>query len=272
MEIKSCVIFAVSVQKEERLYVLHEFMQLIKMYYSDCKIFIGINYGMHPDIESIIDSYELNVLYKRLSESSMYTASDDSAYQVALKLFYDDPVKYDVCWFMHTKGAFNERPTERGLYINNFYTKRLSIEDKFANLEHLGVYGYRAIDYHGIDPNNPVEPHITNRFMKAFWSESNIDNFNARICNVIIIETMFALKASLIYKFLDTYPEFFDTVIRMFFFECEISNFLSTRSGYYPAIVTGNAFTGMKMDAVINKWIADNQLTHLQEYNNLIKL
>jgi len=271
METKSCVIFGVSVQNEDKLYVLHDFLRLIKSKYIDCKVFVGINYNNHPDIETIIDSYNLDVVYERLQDDSMYTGSDDSAYQLALKLFYADPVRYDVCWFMHTKGGFNGRDVERKLYIEEFFAKRLFIESKFAQLPNLGVYGYRAGEY-WVDSTNPVDPHITNKFMEAFWNEGSIDNFNYSFCKAIIVETMFALNASLMYKFLDTYKEFFDTKLRRYFFECEITNFLTSRSGYYPAIMTGNWATGANMDPIIDEWIKENQLTHLQQYKNLIRI
>jgi hypothetical protein len=273
METKSCVIFGVSVQNEDKLYVLHDFLRLIKNNYNDCKVFIGINYDMHTDIESIIDSYDLNVVYERLQDATKYTATDDSAYQLALKLFYADPNRYNVCWFMHTKGGFHERDVERKLYIENFYTKRLFIESKFAQLPKLGVYGYRAIVNQGEDPNNPVGPYITNRFMEAFWKSSPIDNFDYSICKTMIVETMFALNASLMYKFLDTYnEEFFNTTLRQFFFECEVTNFLASRSGYYPAIMAGHMQHGSSMDPIIDTWIEENQLTHLREYKNLIRI
>lgn len=272
MKSKACIIFGVSVQHEERLNVLHDFLRLIKIQYNDCKVFVGINYGMHPSIESIIESYNLDVVYERVIDESMYTGSDDSAYQLALKLFYANPIKYDICWFMHTKGGFNDRYVERNLYINEFYSKRMLIEDKFSKYPYLGVYGFRAGEY-WVDSSNPVDPHITNQFMKAFWDEGQIDNFNCSFCKVIIIETMFALNATLMYKFLDTYPEFFTTKLRRYFFECEITNFLSTRSGYYPGIIMpGNWATGASMDPIIDNWIRENELTYLQEYKNLISL
>lgn len=271
MEIKSCVIFGVSIQSEDKLYVLHDFLRLIKTKYSDCKVFVGINYDNHPDIEKIIDLYNLNVEYDRIQDENMYTGSDDSAYQLALKLFYTDPTRYDVCWFMHTKGGFNGRDVERKLYIDEFFAKRLFIESKFEQLSKLGVYGYRAGEY-WVDSTNPVDPHITNKFMEAFWNEGSIDNFNYSFCKAIIVETMFALNASLMYKFLDTYKEFFDIKLRRYFFECEITNFLTSRSGYYPAIMTGNWATNASMDPIIDEWIEENQLTHLQQYKNLIRI
>jgi len=269
-KIKSCIIFSISIVRDDKLYVLREYLQLIKDLYSECKVFIGINYGSHADIETIIDSYNLNTVYARLTEHYMYTGSDDSAYQIALKLFYQDPTCYDVCWFMHTKGGFNERTVERELYIDKFFTKKDFIESKFAQLTELGVFGYRAGEYWS-DPLNPVEPHITNNFMRAFWSDYKIDNFNYTFCKMIIVETMFALRASLLYSFLNTYPEFFYTKLRKYFFECEITNFLSTRSGYFPAILKGNIFTEASMDPLVDEWIADNNLNHLSKYKILTK-
>jgi hypothetical protein len=84
---------------------------------------------------------------------------------------------------------------------------------------------------------------------------------------------MFALNASLMYRFLDRYnEEFFTSKLRRYFFETEISNLLSSRSGYYQGIVTGNWATGASMDPIIDQWVQENQLIHLENYKNLIKL
>ncbi len=269
---KSCIILGVSIEADTKLYVLHEILTMIKMQYSDCKVFIGINYGCNHLVEAIIDSYELNSTYERLLDQSLHTASDDSAYQLALKLFYADPTRYDVCWFVHTKGGFNSRDVERHTYIHDFFGRRDQIESKFQNHEYLGVYGYRAGEY-WIDHSNPVEPHITNSFMHALWStEPVIDDFTCEFCHVIIVETMFALNAKLMYKFLDRYSNFFDTKLRRYFFECEISNFLSTRSGYYQGLVKGNWATGASMQPMIDEWISKNQLTYLETYKQTVGL
>jgi len=269
---KSCIILGVSIEADTKLYVLHEILTMIKLQYSDCKVFIGINYGCNNLVETIIDSYGLDSTYERLLDQSLHTGSDDSAYQLALKLFYADPTQYDVCWFVHTKGGFNSRDVERHTYINDFFSRRNEIETKFQKHEYLGVYGYRAGEY-WVDKTNPVAPHITNSFMRALWSdEPIIDDFTCEFCHVIIVETMFALNAKLMYKFLNRYSNFFDTKLRRYFFECEISNFLSTRSGYYQGIVKGNWSNGLSMQPMINEWISKNQLAHLETYKQTVSL
>jgi hypothetical protein len=61
---KSCVIFAISIFDNSKLYVLHEFLNQFKTTYSDCDFYIGINYNSVTEIESIIDSYDLNTNIK----------------------------------------------------------------------------------------------------------------------------------------------------------------------------------------------------------------
>jgi hypothetical protein len=272
MKTKSCVVFAISIDHGDMLYVLHEFVMLLKYRFSDCKIFVGINYNSHPDVEVILNQSGLDIVMDRLTDSYLHTASDDSAYQLALKLFYADPVRYDIAWFIHTKGGFNGRDVERKFYFHEFFSKRDAIEQKFNELEHLGVYGYRAGEF-WVDHSNPVGPHITNDFMRAFWHEGPKDDFTCSLSKAIIVETMFALNASLMYRFLDRYnEEFFTSKLRRYFFETEISNLLSSRSGYYQGIVTGNWATGASMDPIIDQWVQENQLIHLENYKNLIKL
>jgi len=267
---KSCVVFAISVDSEDRLFVVTEFLDMIKARYSDCDVYIGINYGSHDKIESIIESYNLNAKYRRLTDPFFHTRSDDSAYQIALSLLHESKKTYDVCWFVHTKGGFNGREEQRKLYIEDFYSRRDYIESKFGQLPHLGVFGYRSGVY-WVDHTNPVQPHITNSFMRNIWSEEKNSEFKYDLCKVIIIETMFALRGELIHNFLNKYEDFFTSKLRMFFFECEISNLLSSKQGYYQGLVDKrNWATKESMKPLFDEWIETNKLYHLKNYFDLI--
>jgi hypothetical protein len=83
MKTKSCVVFAISIDHGDMLYVLHEFVMLLKYRFSDCKIFVGINYNSHPDVEVILNQSGLDIVMDRLTDSYLHTASDDSAYQLS---------------------------------------------------------------------------------------------------------------------------------------------------------------------------------------------
>lgn len=266
---KSCFILAVTLHKKEKLYVLHEILQMIKNKFFDTKVFIGINYGSIDEIETVIESYGINAEYRRLTDEKFYCKSDASAYQIALELMKSDPEKYDICWFMHTKGAFNDRDVERRLYINEFYNKRDFVEKKFELYEHLGVYGYRAGEFF-IDPNNPVDK--SDNFMKMLWDNEVVDDFKFTFSKIILIETMFCMRAKLIYKFLEMYPNFFTTPLRSYFFECEFANFIPTRLGYYQGVILGpkNWFNGNDMQHLLDNWIEENSLNHLADYKFLI--
>lgn len=266
---KTCFILAVTLHKKQKLYVLKEILEMIKDKFYDTKVFIGINYGSIEEVEPLIDSYGMNVTYRRLTEEKFYCKSDASAYQIALELMYSDSTKYDVCWFMHTKGAFNDRDTERRLYINEFYSKRNLIEKKFELYDYLGVYGYRAGEFF-IDPNNPVDK--SDNFVKMLWDNEVIENFKYTFSKVILIETMFCMRGKLIYDFLNLYPNFFTTPLRSYFFECEFANFIPTRQGYYQGIILGakNWFNGTDMQHHLDSWIDENKLIHLSDYKFLI--
>ena len=105
---KSCIIFACTIISESRLIVLHRFLETFKLHFSDCDIFIGINPNSLQHVEEIIDSYDLNVLSMQRCSEELYSFSDASAYQIALKQLYQSKNEYENYWFVHTKSGVNE--------------------------------------------------------------------------------------------------------------------------------------------------------------------
>jgi hypothetical protein len=262
---KNCFILAATIQSEDKLYVLTEILNTIKLHFSDCKIFVGINYDSLPQIESMIDSYNLDCTYSRLTDEGLYSYGDESAYQVALNLMINDGEVFDLCWFMHTKGGHNNRDFERGLYLNNFFTKRSEINAKFEANEYLGSYGYRCMPF-GLDPNNPVD--LSDNFMYDFWNSSPSNLFKYSHCPVLLIETIFCMRASLVYKFIEVYPNFLHTKLRKYFFECEFCNFLPTRLGFTIDSETDltDIFTEKSLIPLVNDWIETNNLTYINKH------
>ena len=262
---KNCFILAVSIHTEDRLYVLTEILDTVNLHYNNCKIFVGINYGAVPQVETVLNLYNLNIVHNRVTDKNLYTHSDDSAYQAALNLMINDSEVFDLCWFMHTKGGHNNRDFERGLYLNNFFTKRNEINAKFKADEYLGSYGYRCMPF-GLDPNNPVD--VSDNFMYDFWNSSPSSLFKYSHCPVLLIETMFCMRASLVYKFIEVYPNFLHTKLRKYFFECEFCNFLPTRLGFTIDSETGltDTFTEKSLIPLVNDWIDTNNLTHINKH------
>ena len=82
---KSCVIFSCTIVKPERLIVLHKFIESFKQNFSDADFFIGINPNSVNEVEDIISSTGLNIISMNRATNELYSESDASAYQIALK-------------------------------------------------------------------------------------------------------------------------------------------------------------------------------------------
>lgn len=265
---KSCVVFAVSIFDPSKLYVLHEYMTVFKKHYSDCDLYIGINYGSINQVEEVIKSYELSTHLTRIPHH-LYCESDASAYQGALNILKNSGSRYDLYWFAHTKGAVNYRPFERSLYINEMFSNRIEIESMFEKYEYLGSYGLRAVSTSAAGDD---------------WSTFNRDH-QIQICsNDIIkdlpathvdwsyIETMYALNKKSVETFLDlTKDVFYSTKIQERCYFEVIFPWIATRCGYFPYVKIPNCFFNKKISLkeITNNWIIKNNLSNLNTYLDL---
>lgn len=268
---KSCVVFAIGINTPEKLPVLQEYITMLKEHFSDCDIYAGINYGAHANIEHMLHSSGLNIKVDRLTDEKLHVDSDASSYQLALKNVVNSKIKYDVIWFVHTKGGHNSRDHIRSLYIDHFYPHRKFIESKFSELEHLGVFGYRSGHYNF---NNEISDKclgVNEKLIRDIWDGPTKFMPNS-FCKYIVIETMFAMNANIIYKFIEEYPDFFNTPINQYptgrwFIELELCNIIPTKMGYYPtSFFDWDGHIRMDLQEVIDIWIEQNKLYHLSEY------
>lgn len=274
---KSCVLFACGINSDNKLYVLQEYVDMLTKQFSDCDIYAGINFGSSVQTEHILESAGLNITYERLIDEKFHVTSDASSFQLAMKLMINSGQTYDVVWFVHTKGGHNSRDSIRQLYIQNFFPKRHYIERKFSELEHLGVFGYRAGHYNW---NNEITDKclgVSHRIIRDIWDDARIEALPYKFCKYIVIETMFAMKAEILYKYLEAYPDFFDTPINMFptgrwFIELELCNIIPTRMGYYPVVFDDYHHTFRKsLQYTIDNWIEENKLEHLKNYKTQLE-
>ena len=127
---KNCVIFACTIISEQRIFVLHRFLQTFKDKFKDHDIFIGINSVSLNYIEDIIQTYNLNIVSMERCNTELYSESDASAYQVALKNVLRSGNTYENYWFVHTKSGVNEHSNYlREWYINNFLMNEAQPQD-----------------------------------------------------------------------------------------------------------------------------------------------
>lgn len=262
---KSCVVFAVSIFSKEKLHVLTEFLDTFKSQYSDCDFYIGINYGSIPEVEDILNEYGLNTDSIRVVDQSLYCGSDASAYQAALSVLRDSGKQYDVCWFAHTKGAVNNRPVERGMYLSNLFRNRNSVEQLFQQYDRLGSYALRGV-------SRSAGKHAWNTFNRdhhiGICSNEIFDEFKYTHVNWSYIETMYAIKGKVVESFLkNTSDDFYNTrIIEPCYFEI-IFPWAVGRCGYFPYIKRSECFfDGVDLRDITQKWIDENNLSELQTY------
>lgn len=265
---KSCVIFAVSIFDSSRLFVLHEFLNKFKTSYSDCDFYIGINYNSIQEVEDIIKSYGLNTVLKRLPNHELYCGSDASAYQQALKALKESNKSYDLYWFAHTKGAVNDRPAERDMYLTQLFSNRFQIETLFKTYDYLGSYALRG---------------VSRSAGRLEWATYNKDH-DVEICvnsitkklpsthvNWSYIETMYVLNSHSVKTFLSLTSDLFYTtkILEPCYFET-VFPWISTRCGYFPYVLQPDCFFGERnLKDITAEWISQNNLTHLNSYLTL---
>jgi hypothetical protein len=265
---KSSVIFAVSIFDENKIHVLDEFFNEFKRNFSDCDFYIGINYNSLPQVESIIESYRLNTFVSRVVKSELYTGSDASAYQAALKLLKYNNKSYDIYWFGHTKGAVNHRPFERSLYLKELFGNRLEIESLFLNNPKLGSYALRGVsrsagrlDWATYNKDHEIhlcENVITNElpFTHVNWS---------------YIETMYVINKESVETFLNVTTDNFynNRISEPCYFET-VFPWVATRCGYFPYIKQSECFFKERnLKDITREWIENNKLYHLNNYLDL---
>lgn len=264
---KTCVIFAASIFDEAKLFVLQEYLEMFKTHFSDAFFYIGINYGSIPTLEEEIAKYNLHCKMLRLENESIYTKTDASATQTALKMLKEDNQSYDIYWFAHTKGAVNQgsagydRNQVRNMYFGEMFNRRVEIEKMFVDNPDLGTWGVRgnSISAAGVQ-----------------WRDYNVDSFFPICTNVKIppfnythvnwsyIETMYVIKKEAVEAYIKALPEhFFTTKLDPWYMETVVP-WIASRCGYFPYVkVKRDYFNHCELTDVTKQWIDENELPHL---------
>lgn len=265
---KTCVIFAVSIFDTSKLFVLHEFLKTFKESYSDCDFYIGVNYNSIPDVESVIQSYNLNVVIERLNDPNLYCGSDASAYQLALKLLKESKQTYDIYWFAHTKGAVNDRPYERNMYLTTMFQNRKEIESFFEHHTDMGSFGLRGVSRSAGNINWGIynKDHEINICSNVITNELPYTHVNWSY-----IETMYVINKQSVETFLNlTTSNFFNTKIEEPCYFETVFPWIVTRCGYFPYVYQSNCFFGERnLKDITTDWVRDNNLTNLNDYLTL---
>jgi hypothetical protein len=263
---KSCIIFSCSIVSEQRLIVLHKFLTSFKENFNECDIFVGINPISIPDIETIIQSYGLNIVSMSRCPESLYSESDASAYQVALKNLVESGKEYENYWFVHTKSGINEHSNYlREWYIDNFLTKRNSIESFIENNPGIGSYGMLGLEFDENKHYNETDCEID------LFNSILTDDLPYSHSNFFYIHTLYVINKKPMHKFLNLISNtWFTTKLDRYYFE-GVFPFIVSRSGYFPYIENRFSCTGLDLQHPIEKWVADNKLEIYKKYINTFK-
>lgn len=263
---KSCIIFSCTIISEQRLIVLHRFLQTFQQHFSDSDLYIGINPNSLTTIESIINSYNLNVKYMQRCPAELYSDSDASAYQIALKGLSNYDTEYENYWFIHTKSGVNEHSNYlREWYIDNFLANRNSIETFINETPGIGSYGMLGLEFD--DNRNYGE------------TDCDIDLFKNTItsdlpcthANFFYIHTLYVINKKPMKIFLKLISDtWFDTKLDRYYFE-GVFPFIVSRTGYFPYIENQYGCSSIDLQPYIERWVTENNLENYKNYTNIFK-
>jgi hypothetical protein len=122
--------------------VAKEYLDIIKKNFSDCDIYIWINYGSIKEWVDLIQEYKqyLSITYSFVEEY-LNINSDASAYQLWLRLLKDSWKEYNLVRFFHTKWVTKNRDYIRQEIYNRFLNRRTFISMILADNSLIWSYG-----------------------------------------------------------------------------------------------------------------------------------
>jgi len=249
----SCILFASTILNHEREFVLRRFLETFKTHFNTSDLYIGINPNSIFNTESIIEEYNLNTQTIRV-KPELYSESDASAYQAALKLLYDSKKQYDTYWFVHTKSGVNSHSDYlREWYIDNFLSKKTTIESFMIDND-MGSYGMLGLEY---DPNKIYAE--TDVEIKL-WENDTTENLPYSHSNFFYIHTIYAISQKPISNFFNLITnKWFETKLDRYYFE-GVFPFIVSRSGYFPYLENSISMTGQDLSHQQSQWLKTNNL------------
>lgn len=263
---KSCVIFSCTILSEERLFVLRSFLEEFKKDFMDSDLYIGINYNSVQPTEDIIESYELNVKKMGRASEELYSYSDASGYQLALKYAKDSNVSYDTYWFVHTKSGVNSHSDYlKDWYINNFLSNRINVEKFLSDHTNIGSYGMLSLAYDEFRSYQEQDTEI------SLFENVLTDTLPYTHANFFYIHTIYAIKGVVVDKFFKLITDtWYSSKLDRYYFE-GVFPFIVSRLGYFPYVSNGMDLSGKSVVELNVDWINKNKLLSHNEYINLHK-
>jgi len=257
----SCIIFAATILTQEREFVLRRFLETFQNHFPNTDLYIRINPGSVTNLEHIIAEYKLNAQTTR-AQLELYSESDASAYQAALKLLYNSKKQYDVYWFVHTKsGVNNHSDYLREWYIDNFLLRKDTIES-FIIDNKIGSYGMLGLEY---DPNKQYgEEDVEIKL----WDNNISEDLPCTHANFFYIHTIYAIAHDPINIFFKLITDkWFTSKLDRYYFEGAFP-FLVSRSGNFPYLENSISANNKNLSDNQSIWVAYNKLE--SKYNHLL--
>jgi hypothetical protein len=262
----SCVLFSCTITKHSRLHVLREFIEALSRNFKNSDVFVGINYNSLPETENILKSSGLKIKGIERASEELYTESDASAYQAALRLLKKSRYTYDFYWFVHTKSGVNKHSDSlKKWYIHNLLSKKENIEEFLKAMPEVGSYGLLGVEY---DKNKVyLEKDCEIKLIENELSKE----LPYTHANFFYLHTIYVLTKNPLSRFFElTTQEWFNTKLDRYYFE-GIFPFIVSRTGYFPYVENRYSCNSKDLSTYINEWIEENNLEHYKKFYNLFK-
>jgi len=266
---KNSLLFAAGLADAGSIRVIDELMTALKQNLPDADYFVGINSDSFAGTSESILRHITPVAMETVP-SVLNLKSDASAYQLAIKLLRESGRRYDLYWFIHTKGSYHNRDERRKMYIDRFIGKASEIRMIFSEFPNIGSYGLQGVAKgssrtswktynkdHIIDICGNI-PHDEFKYTHVNWS---------------YIDTIYAIRGEAINHFLDITPDsFYNSRIEdICYFETVIP-WIPARMGFFPYVETKKCFRNKdNLNKITKQWIIENKLG-CSEFDRLLTL
>jgi hypothetical protein len=138
---RDAVIFS-SWVPEEGLELGDYFIETLRRYHADSKIFVGVNHGSSPEWAERLEASGLDVTI-RPAAPTLTISCDPSGFVAALDAYRRDKEPFELVWFGHTKGISHledaRYATGRWTIERMFWSRRAEIERYFEDPT-IGLY------------------------------------------------------------------------------------------------------------------------------------
>ena len=266
---KNCILFAAGLSDSGKLYIIDELLTALKINLPEADYYVGINsYSFEGTSEAFLS--HINPVAMEKVSPELYVESDTSAFQLAMKLLKESKRKYDLFWFVHTKGGYHARDERRKLYIEKFIGRAWVIENMFREFPGLGIYGLQGVakSAGGIKWSAYNKDHIID-----ICGNVSHDRFRYTHVNWSYIETFYAIRGDAVNHFLDiTDDDFYNSKISDICYFETIIPWIPTRMGLFPYVDIKKCFRKKgNLNMITSKWIRENNL-QCPEFDLLLTL